>query len=210
MCLYSPEPKKIGSEAQAPLPPDASPKLDEKGIKLIQQIIGIIIYYARAVDMTVLAALSTIAIGQTKAKKRTMERCIQLLDYMASNQDAKVRFHALDMVMKIHSDALYLSESGARSRACGHFFMGWMPRNGEPIILNGAFYTSSSIMRFVVVSEAEAELGALFHNCQTGMIFRQTLKDLGHPQPKTPVHCDNATAVGIASNTVKRQQLRSM
>ncbi len=36
------------------------------------------------------------------------------------------------------------------------------------------------------------------------------LKDLGHPQPKTPVHCDNATAVGIASNTVKRQQSRLM
>jgi hypothetical protein len=85
-----------------------------------------------------------------------------------------------------------------------------MPKNGDPIRLNGAFYTSSAIMRFVVASAAEAELGALFHNCQTGMIFRQTLKDLGHPQPKTPVHCDNATAVGIASNTVKRQRSRSM
>jgi hypothetical protein len=65
MCPYSPEPKNFGSEAQAPLPPDASPKLDEKGIKRIQQIIGSILYYARAVDMTVLAALSTIAIDQT-------------------------------------------------------------------------------------------------------------------------------------------------
>jgi hypothetical protein len=33
---------------------------------------------------------------------------------------------------------------------------------------------------------------------------------LGHPQPRTPVHCDNATAVGIANNTVKRQRSRSM
>jgi len=49
--------------------------------------------------------------------------------------------------------------------------MGWMPKNGEPIKLNGAFYTTSSIMRFVVASAAEAELGSLFHNCQTGMIF---------------------------------------
>jgi hypothetical protein len=32
------------------------------------------------------------------------------------------------------------------------------------------------------------------------------LADMGHSQPKTPVHCDNATAVGIANNTVKRQQ----
>ncbi len=162
-------------------------------------------YYAQAVDMTVLAVLSTIAIDQTKATKRMMEQCIQSLDYLASNQNAKVRFHASDMVLNIHSDASYLSELGAQSRACGHFFMG-LPQNGEPVKLNGAFYTSSSIMRFVVASAAEAEQGALFHNCQTGMIFRQTLKDLGHPQPKMPVHCDSATAVGIAGNTVKRQQ----
>ena len=124
MCPYSPEPKIFGSEAQAPLPPDGSPKLDEKGIKRIQQIVGSILYYSRAVDMTVLAALSTIAIEQMKATKRMMDRCIQLLDYLASNQDAKVRFHASDMVMNIHSNASYLSESGSQSQACGHFFMG--------------------------------------------------------------------------------------
>ncbi len=100
-----------------------------------------------------------------------MDQSIQVLDYLASNQDAKVRFYASDMVMNIHLDASYLSELGARSQACGHFFMGWMPKNGEPIKLNGAFYTSSSIMRFVVASAAEAELDSLFHNCQTGMIF---------------------------------------
>ena len=76
MCPYSPEPIKIASEAQAPLPTDESPKLDEKGIKRIQQIVGSILYYTRAVDMTVLAALSTIAINQTKATERTMKRCI--------------------------------------------------------------------------------------------------------------------------------------
>ena len=85
-----------------------------------------------------------------------MKQCIQLLDYLASNQNAKVRFHTSDMVMNIHLDASYLSESGARSCACRHFFMGWMPKHGEPIKLNGAFYTSSSIVRFFVASVAEA------------------------------------------------------
>jgi hypothetical protein len=33
---------------------------------------------------------------------------------------------------------------------------------------------------------------------------------MSHPQPKTPDHCNNATAVGIANNTIKRQRLRSM
>ena len=209
-CPYTPAPKQYGSEAQAPLPPDDSPLLDKAGIKRVQQIVGSILYYARAVDMTVLMALSTIAAEQTKATTKTMARCRQLLDYLAANSEAKVRYHASDMVLNIHSDASYLTEAKARSRLCGHFFMGWIPKNGEPIKLNGAFHVSANIMRFVVASAAEAELGALYHNCQTAIVFRDILKDMGHPQPKTPVHCDNATAVGIANNTVKRQRSRSM
>jgi hypothetical protein len=42
------------------------------------------------------------------------------------------------------------------------------------------------------------------------IIFQLTLAKMGHPQPRTPVHSNNATAVGIANNTIKRQQLRSM
>ena len=209
-CPYTPAPKQFGSAAQRPLPPDISPLLDKKGIKRVQQIVGSILYYARAVDMTVLMALSTIAIEQTKATAKTMAKCVQLLDYLAYHSDAKVRFYASDMIMNIHSDASYLSEGKARSRTCGHFFMGWMPVDGEPIRINGAFHVSTNVIRFVVASAAEAELGALFHNCQTGIIFRSILEDMGHIQPRTPVHCDNATAVGIANHTVKRQRSRSM
>jgi hypothetical protein len=88
--------------------------------------------------------------------------------------------------------------------------MGSIPKGNKPIVLNEAFHTSTTDTRIVMVSAAEAELGALFHNCQTGIIFGKTLANLGHPQPKTPVRCDNATTVGIANNTVKRQQSRSM
>jgi hypothetical protein len=170
-CPYLPDPKTLGSIAQAPLPPDDTPKLDKKGIKCVQQIVGSILYYARSVDMTVLMALSSIAAKQTKATEKTMNRCIQLLDYLATNEMAKIRFHASEMILNIHSDASNLSETGAHSRACGHFFMGWMPKDNKPIRLNGAFHTNSTIMRFVVMSAAKAKLGTLFHNCQRGIIF---------------------------------------
>jgi hypothetical protein len=123
-CPYSPEPKKFGMEAQAPLPPDASPRLDARGIKKVQKIVGSILYYARAVIMTILMALSSIAVEQTGAMEKTMSRCTQLLDYLSGNANATVRFHASDMILNIHSNASYLSEAKARSRACGHFFMG--------------------------------------------------------------------------------------
>ena len=209
-CPYTPAPKQYGSEAQEPMMPDISPRLDGKGIKRVQRIVGSILYYARAVDLTVLMALSTIAAEQTIATTNTLAKCTQLLDYLSDNSEATIRYYASDMIMNIHSDASYLSEAKARSRTCGHFFMGWMPTDNEPIRLNGAFYVSATIMRFVVASAAEAELGALYHNCQKGIVYRDILKDMGHPQPHTPVHCDNATAVGIANNSVKRQRSRSM
>jgi hypothetical protein len=209
-CPYSPEPKKFDTEAQAPLPPDTSPKLNTKGIKRVQHIVGSILYYVRAIDLMVLKALSSIAVEQTNASDKTIGRCTQLLDYLSLNADAKVRFHASDMILNIHSNASYLSEEQAQSRAYGHFFMGWTPQNGEPIRLKGAFHVSSTIMRFVVTSKAEDKFGALYDNCQTGMIFRLTLEEMGHPQPKTPVDCDNATAVGIANDSIKRQCSCSM
>jgi hypothetical protein len=155
-------------------------------------------------------ALSSIASKQTRGTTITMAKAKQLLDYLATHPDATICFRALDMILNVHSDASYLSETKAHSRACGHFFMGWYPKDGDPIKLNGAFFTLCTILRFVVASAAEAELGALFLNCKEGITFRLTLEELGHPQPQTPVHCDNATTVGIANNTVKRQRSRSM
>ena len=66
------------------------------------------------------------------------------------------------------------------------------------------------ILKFVVASAAEAELGALFLNCKEGRIMRLTLQEMGHPQPATPIYCDNMTATGIANDTIKKQRYRSM
>jgi hypothetical protein len=210
MCPYLLEPKKFGTEAQASLPHNSTSKLDAKGIKRVQKIMGSILYYARAVNMTVLMALSSIAVEQAKATEKTMAQCTQLLDYLSGHADTKVQFHASDMILNIHSDASYLLEANACSRTCGHFFMGWMLQDDKPIHLNGTFHVSMMILHFVVASTAEAEIGTLYHNCQTGIIFQLTLTEMGHPQPKPPVHCINATAVGIANNTIKRQCSRSM
>jgi hypothetical protein len=69
-CPYLPEQKKFGTEAQAPLPNNSTPKLDENGIKRVQKIVESILYYARVVDMTVLIALSSIAVKKTKATEK--------------------------------------------------------------------------------------------------------------------------------------------
>jgi hypothetical protein len=85
-----------------------------------------------------------------------------------------------------------------------------MPKNGKLNQLNGAFHVSTTNLQFVVESAAESELRALYHNCQTGIIFHLTLTNMGHLQPKHPVHWDNATAVGIVNSSIKHQKSQSM
>jgi len=60
--------------------------------------------------------------------------------------------------------------------------MGWTPKDGDPIKLNGAFFTLCAILRFVVASAAEAELGALFLNCKEGINFLINPRRVG-PSP---------------------------
>ena len=201
---------KYGKAAQDPIAEDTSRAASDEEILKVQQVVGSILYYARAVDLTALMSLSTIASEQAKATGHTIETMEQLLDYMASNPDATMRFRASDMILNIHSDASYLSVRSGRSRACGHFFLGWMPKDGEAIRLNGAIFTLCTILKFVAASAAEAELGALFMCVQEGRIMRLILEELGHPQPATPINCDNATAVGIVNGTVKMQRSRGM
>jgi hypothetical protein len=42
-------------------------------------------------------------------------------------------------------------------------------------------------MKAVMLSAAEAELGALFINAKMAVSMQQTLEELGHPQPRTPI-----------------------
>ncbi len=62
------------------------------------------------------------------------------------------------------------------------------------------------ILKIVLALATEAKLGALFMNCKEGKSVRLILEEMGHPQPPTPVHVDNSTAVGIANDTVKKQR----
>jgi hypothetical protein len=149
-CPYKPQPRQYGSKAQHPLPHNTSPCLSKGNIKHIQRVNISILYYAHAADLTVLMALSTIASKQSKGTENTMLKTKQLLGYLATTADARVRFHASDMILNIHSNALYLSEAIAHSRACGHFFLGWQLDPTKPIKVNGAFFTLCAILRFVV------------------------------------------------------------
>jgi hypothetical protein len=89
-CPYSPNPISYGKDNQAPTPTNNSPLLDTTGKKHVQQIIGSFLYYACAVDPTILMALSDIATQQSAPTVNTKKRVDHFFDYMWTHPDAKV------------------------------------------------------------------------------------------------------------------------
>ncbi len=114
------------------------------------------------------------------------------------------------MILNVHSDASYLSAPKAQSCAGGYFFLGSIPRDTEPIFINGTIHITCTILNLVAALATEAELGALFLNAQEAKVIQLVLEELGHPQPPTPIYINHTTTVGIVNNTIKRQQSWAM
>jgi hypothetical protein len=182
---------------------DETPPLTTKQCLTIQKVTGSVLYYARAVDPTALMPLNDIATEQTKATEKTQAATNQLLDYLATHPDATIRCHASDMILHIHSDASYLSVSNARSRLGGLFYLGNKPPKQDK--MNGSILNVASVIKNVVASATESEVGACFHNAQSGAPLRVTLAELSHIQPPTSLRTDNSTAFGILNETIKKK-----
>ncbi len=67
------------------------------------------------------------------------------------------------MILAVHSDAGYCNEKKSRSRVGGHFFLS---NDNEFPPINGAILTVATIIKAVMSSTAEAELGALYLNAK--------------------------------------------
>ena len=203
---------EYGTKVQYEPDADTSEKLDTIGKKRIQEVLGTLLYYARAVDPTLLVTVSSLARQQKDPTIKTMAAVNHLLDYCATHPNAVTRFHASDMVLHVESDASYLSETDAKSRAAGYHYLSIDPEGKDipypPI--NGPVLVTSKIIKETVASAAEAEIAALFHNGQDAYPLRIALEEMNHPQPPTPMQTDNSTASGLANDTIKQKKSKAM
>ena len=115
---------QYGSKVQLMDPINNSPPLSHDSHKLIQQVVGTFLYYAHAVDPTTLTALSDITPQQSQATANTASALAKSLNYSASHPNAIIMYQAFDMILKIHSDSLYLNALGTWSCIGGHHYLG--------------------------------------------------------------------------------------
>ena len=129
------------------------------------------------------------------------------LDYVASYPNDGIVYRASDMGLCAHTDAGHLNETKSRSRVGAHIYLS----EDDPIpLFNGAVLTIATIIKFVMASAAEAELAALFIAACEMVPHRQTLIDMGWPQPRSPVQTDNSTVIGVTNKTIVPKRAKMM
>jgi hypothetical protein len=139
-----------------------SPALSAKDVNKLHLLTGTLLYYARAVDPTLIMPINVLASEQSKA---TADKVIKLLNYCNTHPETKIRYHASDMILHIHSDASYISEKEDKSRSGGFFYMGNSVNKANKLT-NGAILIISTVLKQGVSSTAEAEIGAVFINAK--------------------------------------------
>jgi hypothetical protein len=128
-----------------------------------------------------------------------MQQTLQLLDYLATQEDVVLSYHASDMVLAVHSNASYLSEP-TRNRAGEHFFLSsdtTVPPN------NGAVLNIAHIIKNIMSSATKAELVGLYIMAREAVYIRIILEELGHNQPPTPLQTDNAMADTVINGKIQ-------
>jgi hypothetical protein len=144
-----------------------SPALSDKYVNNLQQLTVSLLYYARAVDPTLIMSINVLSSEQSNTTEITEDKVIKLLNYCNTHQETKIRYHASDMILHIHSDASYLTENESKSRAKGFFYMGNNNKNNKRLT-DGEILIVSKILKHMMSSAAEAKIGAVFINPKEG------------------------------------------
>ena len=120
---YPYAPPNHGVKTQYVKATDNSPPLSKGDKTFVMKITGTFLFYARAINSTILPGLSAIASEQNPPTENTMKWVKQFLYCASSQEEAISTFNVSGMVLAIHSNYYYLSENNARSRAGGHHFI---------------------------------------------------------------------------------------
>ena len=160
-------------------PEDTSAKLDAKGIKRVQGIVGALLFFGREVNNKLLVALSAISAQKSAATENTNTAITQLLDYVATYSYNGLFFRESDKILAAHLDAWFLNEPKVWSRLGAHVFLSEKVPTSP---LNGDVLSIVQIINYPVASAAEYELAALYITAKTMVPLRNTLVEMGWPQ----------------------------
>jgi hypothetical protein len=116
-------PITYGARSHITPDPNSLELLDASRKCRVQEIMGSLLYYARAVNNKLLIALSAIAARQAKATVATEQVVDLLLNYFATYPNDSIVYQASDMILCAHADESFLNKTNSCSRASAHIYL---------------------------------------------------------------------------------------
>ena len=153
-----------------------------------------------------LHAVNDMSINEAQGTETTMKATAHLLNCAATHPDAEVICRKSDVILHVDSDAAHLVAPEARSGAGGCHCLS----DVKGTAFNGPVLIPAKVIKNVMASAAEAEIGALFVNAQEAAGMRACSEVVGWPQPATPMKTDNGTANGIINDTMKQRRSKAL
>jgi hypothetical protein len=152
-----------------------------------------------------LHAVNAIASDQAHPTMNLLSDVKRLMSYASSHRNHTLVFHASNMILHVQSDASFRSRRCSRSVAGGLHYLS----TSNPVTINGAINTVSTLIPGIPASAAEAEYAAFFLNGQIAADERTILAGLGYPQPPTIILGDNEVGAAIAHNSLTAKKSRA-
>ena len=166
---------------------DESTPLNAKETRLVQSIVGTFLYYARAIETTILVALNEIGTQQSAPTDRTMQEVKWFMNFLAHHPEAKIRYFAGNMQLAVDSDAAYLVAPGAKIRFAGHFSLESEPNrrnyNGAPH--NAAIHTECKILKNILCSAAASSTTHRQHSKYAEFLKPSVIRNVQHASKRT-------------------------
>ena len=93
-----------------PPSPNTTKKLNPQDKTFVQEFIGTILYYARAIELTLHVTLGTLGTQQALPTKFTSAEITHLLNYVTMHHNTTICYYASGMILHIHKRKLPLRE----------------------------------------------------------------------------------------------------
>jgi hypothetical protein len=178
--LYTPV--QYGTKGAQQVTVDPTPAATDIAKQQLQSIVGSLLYYARAVDPSLMTAVCALSAQQSNPTEAATAAADRLLGYVAAYPDNQLVYRSSDMQLKFASDASHNSRPKGRSVGGGIIYAGDADNNN----INGAIDAFSSVIGVVVMSAYEAEVAALYMTMQRCEWLRQVFSAFGFKQRPHP------------------------
>ena len=168
---------------------DLCQPLDVTGTITVNELIGVLLYYAYINISTIHITMGTNGSQQAKTTKNTAVTYLRILQYIAVHPNLTVRFDASDVILHIHSAISYPSYTFGRSPVRWYISLPSCPQNScskssspnHLLPINRVVLILSVIMMNILPLVEEAILGALFLTAKDTTLFCKTISNLSHP-----------------------------